>query len=687
MKKFVCLVIFVLCSYQLVLTQQINRNDRLVRVNDAVFIEENEKRYMIDRDVVTVKLKPEVYKIRNDFQELRSNRLGYIDLSVPEGVDIEDYVTMLEKTGDFDLVEYNGLGELCFVPNDTRRTEQWYLNSINAYTAWDITTGNSNIIVAVLDTGTDWGHPDLGNGTDGYSNVDATLGWNYLTGNNNVITTNDHGTRVAGIIGAKTHNSRGIAGVSGGRQSSGVTIMPLCVANASGVVNIAVTDDAIIDAVDNGARVINMSFSGPSSTALDDAIAYAVQNNVVLVAASGNGNSSTVSYPASHNDVIAVGAINKNNQRASYSTWGSDYGTNLDVVAPGVGILSTTLNSDYDSDDGTSYAAPQVAGIAALILSIRPDLTQAQVRQTIESNCVKLSGYTFSNNSSHPNSTWNNQVGHGLVNAYAAVNSVTPYISGPSQFCTAATYTIANFSPGATVVWSAPGLSIQANGNTAILTANTAGTYTLSATVTLNGTVIPLTKQILVPGWPLLEFSSSNNLVYHGDTDYYEVLRNYDNSQYWGTLTISTSAGASIQWSQVSGTTGFEWSYFYSNLSSQVTVSSKKTGYLVLKCSVSNSCGTTVTKNYCFSAGPSPFAAPVYPNPATDYFTVKLATESRTMEPYTVQLRHELLGLVRSIESTESVKQVSLTGLPAGMYFVHILLNGETVSRQILWKK
>ena len=150
----------------------------MARVNDSIFIVENGKRYLADRNVVTVKLRPEVNKIRKDLQELRSNRLGYIDLSVPGGVDIEDYVVMLEKTGDFEVVEYNSIGEYCFVPNDMLRTGQWYLSSINAYSAWDFTTGNANVIVAVLDSGTDWGHPDLGNGTDGYSNVNATLGWN-----------------------------------------------------------------------------------------------------------------------------------------------------------------------------------------------------------------------------------------------------------------------------------------------------------------------------------------------------------------------------------------------------------------------------------------------------------------------------------------------------------------------------
>jgi subtilisin family serine protease len=493
MKKFVCLVIVALCLCQFGLAQETNRNGRLQRVNDSIFIVENGTRYMADRNVVTVKLKQGVNKskIEKDVKELRSNRLGFIDLSVPEGVDIEDYVTMLEKTGNFDIVEYNSIGKYCFISNDTRRSEQWYLSSINAYSAWDITTGNLNVIVAVLDSGTDWGHPDLGNGTDGYSNINAAIGWNYINNNNNVITTNEHGTRVAGIIGAKTHNSRGIAGVAGGRLSRGITIMPLCIGVTTP--NTAIIDDAIIDAVDNGARVINMSFGVGSSTALNSAIAYAIQNNVVLVASSGNGTDNdgvgvaTVTYPASHPDVIAVGAINQSNQRAGLS----NYGTNLDVVAPGISILSTTLNNNYNSQNGTSFAAPQVSGIAALILSVNPNLMQNHVRQIIESTCTKLSGYSYSINGSHPNGTWNNEVGHGLVNAYAALLAI-PTISGPDVVCHPGnTFNLSN-APAGAVSWSVTSpFSITSSNNTSatVTTYNVAG-VSGTLTVTVNGNIV-----------------------------------------------------------------------------------------------------------------------------------------------------------------------------------------------------
>ena len=124
MKKYVFFVIFIFCLCQSIWSQQ-RGFERLERVKDSIFIVENGQRYVANKNVVTVKLKSGVNEIRKDVRKLRSNRLGFIDLSVPEGVDIEDYVTMLEKTGEFETVEYNSVGELGFIPNDTRKSEQY----------------------------------------------------------------------------------------------------------------------------------------------------------------------------------------------------------------------------------------------------------------------------------------------------------------------------------------------------------------------------------------------------------------------------------------------------------------------------------------------------------------------------------------------------------------------------------
>ncbi|MDR2585839.1 MAG: S8 family serine peptidase [Prevotellaceae bacterium] len=366
------------------------------------------------------------------------------------------------------------------------------MERINMFSAWDFTMGSPNSIVAIIDFGTDWGHPDLGNGTDGYSNVDHANGWNYDTNNNNVITTNPHGTKVTGVCGAKANNGRGIAGISGGNNAPGITIIPY----VADVADHAAA--AMYDAVGKGARIINLSFETASATSIISAIAYAKLNNAVVVAASGNANSSTVSFPASHADVIAVGAVNTVSQRWSESSSrGSNYGANLNVVAPGVDILSTTLYNDYILDTGTSLAAPQVTGLAALILSVRPDFTNIQVRNAIESTCVKLSGYTFATNPSYPNGTWNNQVGHGLINSYAAINSVAPKIGGPDVIGASCqgVYTAPTGLPSgsAYVRWEVePGITL--------LTGSTSSSCTVQRTANVSDSVRSVVRYVFTYG-------------------------------------------------------------------------------------------------------------------------------------------------------------------------------------------
>jgi len=177
--------------------------------------------------------------------------------------------------------------------------------------------------------------------------------------------------------------------------------------------------------VDNGAKIIQLSLKTAQSNDIETAIQYAVNNHVIIVCCSHNQDS-LVTYPASNPNVIAVGATDSNNNRASFS----NYGNNLDVVAPGVGIYSTTLNNTYRASDGTSFAAPIVSGIAALIWSINPSLTGQQVRNFIESTCNKnIPNFTVTQ--TRPNGTWNNRLGYRLVDAYAAVRKRVPLYHRP----------------------------------------------------------------------------------------------------------------------------------------------------------------------------------------------------------------------------------------------------------------
>lgn len=700
MKKIVYFIFYIFCFCQLGLAQK-NSFGRLERVSDSIFIAENGRRYIVDRSVITVKLNPGVNEIGKELKILRSNRLGYIDLSVPEGVDIENYVSVLEKTGYFEVISYNSIGKYCVVPNDTRRSEQWYLDSINAFTAWNITMGSSNVIVAILDSGTEWTHQDIGNGTDGYSNIDATLGWNYITNNNNVITTNDHGTRVAGIVGAKTNNSRGIAGISGGNGASGVRMIPMCVGVAGP--STAIIDDAIIDAVDNGARVIQLSLEVGETPDINAAIAYAMQNNVVIVCAAGNdpnNNGLPVTYPASHADVIAVGAINQSNQRANFS----NYGTNLDVVAPGVSILSTTLNNNYNSEDGTSFAAPQVAGIAALILSARPGLTQAQVRNAIESTCTKInkwsssnpSGYTYTDDPSvHPHGEWNNDVGYGLVNAYAAVNSVVPYISGPSSVClgVSAQFSALNFLGPVTWTCSSNLTMTSVSGNTATFFNNSDGliiepflqlsscennSLFLESADDNPSRVIPLLKCYEPTGWIKATFMGIDvikEVVTHSPC-FCNLLLSNNGTTPSGHIKYTIFPCTSYNTESVS----WSWSgiitvkdYSDSHFSFEISPSSTAT---ITATSNTNECGTGQRS---ITVKPSSKSTVFYPNPVSDVLNIEIDdvlvknTQSLATDPaFDIRLYDGLGNLLSQAKTQGGAAQLNVSNLSEGFYYLHI---------------
>ena len=406
---------------------------------------------LVNEEIVTVKLNG--YSIlQKGLSVVRSNRLGYVDIRVPEGMDVVTFVGNLESSGLYEIVKYADIAETCITPNDPYIANQWYLTTIDMYNSWGVSMGNSSVKVAVLDREVDWSHEDLGYGTDGYTHVDWQSGYNYMENTNNAVTPHNHGTMVAGIIGAKTNNAKGIAGISGGNNTSGITIIPYCVGSVTGINHIDMTtvDDAILDAVDKGVKVINMSFRSTSfyHPDVDDAIEYAYENGVTIVAATGNDYANTVYYPASNAYVIAVGATNQENQRCSFS----NYGDELDLVAPGKDIYSTTLQNSYDYGSGTSFAAPQVSGVAALMLSVNSSLTPESIRNILNGTAQRMSLlYTFNGDS------WNDEVGHGILDAYASVCLAKAKIDGNSVLCSSNTYYIDDLPSGMSVAWSISG--------------------------------------------------------------------------------------------------------------------------------------------------------------------------------------------------------------------------------------
>ena len=419
---------------------------KLIKSNNQYQINYSGRVFYVDTLIVTVK-SSDLHHIKTRYTVVRTNKLGYADVKVPTNVSFLSFVEKLSIDSKIKQIEYSMQGYYnAFVSNDTHLNKQWYLSAINAFDAWTISCGNTNIVVAILDSGVDWLHQDLGRGNDNHDNIhtnsnediwidindpqtgnkidddknmliDDWKGWNYDNNTNNTITSNYHGTFVAGIIGAKTNNNLGIAGIVGGNNSIGGRIIPYCVGVQSPISSIL--DDAIIDAIDKGARIIQLSLTIPFSQSVEDAIQYAINNNAIIVCASGNSGATSVGYPSSNSNVIAVGAIQQNLSRVFFS----NYGDNLDIVAPGVDIYSTKLANAYDYSDGTSFASPQVSGVAALILSVNPNLTGQEVRDIIEKTAQKVRPdlYNYQSDQSHPNGTWNNEMGYGLVDAYAAV--------------------------------------------------------------------------------------------------------------------------------------------------------------------------------------------------------------------------------------------------------------------------
>ena len=264
-------------------------------------------------------------------------------------------------------------------------------------------------------------------------------------------------------------------------------------------------------------RIIQLSLSVLKTDAIEKAIDYAKQKNVLIICASGNDSSNNLSYPSSNEYVIAVGGIDRNNRRAPFS----NYGNNLSVVAPGIDIFSTGLNNTYLSSDGTSFAAPQVSGVAALILSVNPDLTVKQVADIIEQTAQKVGGYNYQNTYTRPNGTWNNEMGYGLVDAYKALQKAT--IAGPDEFClrTDATFElIAPIPNDATIKWEDPEYRLEIVSGQGTKSCVFRGTYwdgnrTIKAVVTYkDGTVKSFEKEVYVRyqgNWANAQYTIKNH--------------------------------------------------------------------------------------------------------------------------------------------------------------------------------
>ncbi|MBO4656006.1 MAG: S8 family serine peptidase [Bacteroidales bacterium] len=334
---------------------------------------------------------------------------------------------MFYESGLFQNVDPGFVYELsvnCLTDNEF--DAQWGMRDIRACYAWMITKGDPSVSVAIVDQGVDKLHKE-------FENVNISFSFDVIDSTSPAVLYGEHGTHCAGIVFAN-HNQYDIAGVA--PRASLVDIShPLSGTFEEFVKDMAV---AINYGAYNNVDILSNSWGFKRSESvnlvnsplLESAIRNAIVNGrgglgSVVVFAAGNTRSYydpyfDVAYPACCNDsILVVGALDQYGIRGSFSK----YGEELDVVAPGVDVYSCLPYNRYASWDGTSMACPHVAGVAALILSVAPSLTSKQVRDIIETTAqkVRTDVYTYSAGQDHPNGTWNDEMGYGLVDAYAAV--------------------------------------------------------------------------------------------------------------------------------------------------------------------------------------------------------------------------------------------------------------------------
>lgn len=306
----------------------------------------------------------------------------------------------------------------------------------NMEPAWDIETGDPDMIISVSDTGLRYTHEDIAarvwqnpeetqNGADSDENgyVDDYMGWNWIDDNNNPADDHGHGTNVAGIIGAIANNGKGYAG---GNWNSKIMVLKVLDSNNSGTY--ADMASSMYYAVDNGSKIMNMSISGSSqSQILYDAVEYMYDHGAMLVTCMHNGNTDVLQYPAKYSldfdNVISVGSTDADDSRSQPFFWdpnsGSNYGTHINLVAPGNYIygLGLSNNSSYNwYYGGTSQATPLVAAIASLIWAINPELTPGEIRDILQNTADDQVG-----NPAEDTPGFDIYYGWGRVNAHQAL--------------------------------------------------------------------------------------------------------------------------------------------------------------------------------------------------------------------------------------------------------------------------
>ena len=535
------------------------------------------------------------------------------------------------------------------------------------------------------------------------------------TGNNseggpNISNDDAHGTNSAGIAATSANNNIGVAGIAYNAK-----IIPVRVAYENSYpigspFRQWITQDSwlatgINYAYTTGqADILSDSWGGGSpSNTIDTAINSAVTvgrngKGCVVLFAAGNNNSNSVNYPASNPNVIAVGASSNCDTRKSPTScdgeywWGSNYGTGLDIVAPGVKIYTTDLtgshgfsSTDYNPTfNGTSSATPNAAGVAALILSLRPDYTGTQVRQILESTCDKIGGYTYQANvSGQPNGTWCSDVGYGRVNAYKAVFAATLSITGTSPVCTSgSTFTLNNPPANSTVNWTHSSnltyISGQGTDNYTVRAASSSinGMGWVKAIVNSSSAIDTLTKDVWVgnPGQPITDPS--------GYPTYQMTLGQMK------TIRVVSAPGNPYQyvWNITGSITKL------SGGGTQCTVEATTTGLGNFYVNSINTCGTSVTGggsvNVSSGGGGGILLSP---NPVNNILTIEINNKNtpdnlNNINSKTSELRvyDKMMNLKMKKTFTGVKTEINVRNLKQGVYILQIISGNKNYTKEIM---
>ncbi|UOY06191.1 S8 family peptidase [Muricauda sp. SCSIO 64092] len=607
-------------------------------------------------------------------------------------------------------------GWLC--TNDPSFNNQWgLLNTgqhggngffdINYCGARQISTGDAGITVAVLDEGVEMNHPDLPNM--------HPISFDTTTSTSPSLVRGAHGTAVAGIIGAND-NTIGVTGIAPDCQ-----IMSISNRLSPSPASRMRRADGINFAVNNGADVINNSWGSPVRyPVIDDAITNAFTNGrggrgCVVVFGAGNDNGS-VNYPAnSNNDILTVGAMSPCGERKNPNScdgenyWGSSFGSTLDVMAPGV-LIPTTDEQGSDGYNtatgvagnynqtftGTSAAAPHVAGLAALILSVNPDIDFSEVNNIIESTAQKVGGYTYTTTSGRQNGIWDHEMGYGLINAEAALQKASFSINGANGFCPSTSFSI---SPepgnGVTVSWSvSPSNAGTFSTNGQATTFTRSGSFTGQATISaqiVGDRTVTVTKVVKVEITPINSIDFSNGYdgqdyfctSHYGNT--YRIYPNRPNTTYQ--YRLRRYPNLNVVYTSPTG-----------QFNTGTITYIPPTGFYEFQVRSTNPCGSSTWAGYeveyidC-SQGGGEFLFSVSPNPASSAINItplleKMSSESELLDgPDEITLTlfdfsGQPVQTRTTMSNLESKMDVSL--LRKGMYFLKIVGRKENETHQVV---